>query len=580
MVYSSGPGDAVDVERVLAVAPPEAQVRPHPGGLDQHVDALACEELLVPGGLDVGAQGEGDVGIDVVLRGAGGVVRRRLLAVDGAPRVQRAPGGELGGPSPGGRQHGAAEAQRVPGVAGRRVHEVGHHVDLGVPEVVPSVAGAGHPLGRDALSLGARCGLRELVQAPADGLLELGLVLDLDVGARPVVAQPALLVDELLVHALGAHPVQGAADPGDQLGGRLAARGVVADHLAHQDRHARLGVHPEHVPGQVRGDLVLDLVGVAGLDEVVGPDGERHAGVLASVPEQHPLLVAPVHLGLKHPAGELLGASGVADAVAVTGLVVRLAVGPVDHLGGDRDGHLLVQRRDLVGEDGEVALGEGHHPPGAHQHAVPARGAPQQLATEHPLGEVQGALVGHQVRDRQDHGLVVDVQLEDRRVRRADDGLAHLREPVGLLGMPDAPRLVHAVEERAVVRGVATLLVGATDAQVPVADREQRLGGAQVLVAEELLGQAPLVDRETRPVQVAGQRAARGVRSPVSHISSARSATTRSAPACRRASGPTPRSTPMTSPNPPARPAAAPDTASSTTTARSTGTPRSRAAWT
>ena len=90
VVYSSGPVTPWMWNEPLAVVAPEAEVGPQPGGLDEDLDALAHEEVDVAGGVDVLLERVGDVGVDVVLRGAGGVVGRRLLAVDRAPREQRA----------------------------------------------------------------------------------------------------------------------------------------------------------------------------------------------------------------------------------------------------------------------------------------------------------------------------------------------------------------------------------------------------------------------------------------------------------------------------------------------------------
>src|SRR5699024_12387822 len=76
-----------------------------------------------------------DVRIDVVLRSAGGVVGRGLVAVDGAPGEQRAPLVQLARPLPCLGQQVGAEAQRVPRPARLRERQERDHVDLGVTEV-------------------------------------------------------------------------------------------------------------------------------------------------------------------------------------------------------------------------------------------------------------------------------------------------------------------------------------------------------------------------------------------------------------------------------------------------------------
>jgi hypothetical protein len=64
---------------------------------------------------------------------------------------------------------------------------------------VPVVAGAGQPLGRDRLALGAQAGLQDVEHAHPHGLLQLVVALDLDVGLVPVlVEQLALLAQQPL----------------------------------------------------------------------------------------------------------------------------------------------------------------------------------------------------------------------------------------------------------------------------------------------------------------------------------------------------------------------------------------------
>ncbi|CAH0211428.1 hypothetical protein SRABI128_01981 [Microbacterium sp. Bi128] len=171
-----GPGDAVDVERVrLAVGAvaraPEAEGRPQSCRVDGDVDALAGEELLVTGRADVLRQCEGHVGVDVVLRGAGGVVRRGLFAVDRAPREEGTGLVELVGALAGRGEHKVPHAERVPRPLRRRVRQERQHVHLGVPEIVTAVPRPGDALRGDSVSVGARGGLGELEQAPAGRLL-------------------------------------------------------------------------------------------------------------------------------------------------------------------------------------------------------------------------------------------------------------------------------------------------------------------------------------------------------------------------------------------------------------------------
>ena len=131
-------------------------------------------EEVLPRRVDVLAQGVGDVGIDVVLRCARGIVRRSFLTVDRAPREQGSVLLQILGPAHRCRQHPVTEPQRVAGQTRRCVREERHHVDLGVPEVVAAVPRTADALGRDAHALRSASRLGELEEIPAHGLLQLG----------------------------------------------------------------------------------------------------------------------------------------------------------------------------------------------------------------------------------------------------------------------------------------------------------------------------------------------------------------------------------------------------------------------
>ena len=90
VVYSSGPVTLWMWNKSVAVRRVEPEVLPEACRLDHHLGALVDEEVDVAGGVEVALQRVRHGGVDVVLGGARRVVRRRLLAVDGAPRVQRA----------------------------------------------------------------------------------------------------------------------------------------------------------------------------------------------------------------------------------------------------------------------------------------------------------------------------------------------------------------------------------------------------------------------------------------------------------------------------------------------------------
>ena len=305
-----GPGHAVDVERLLAVAvarAPEAERRPQARGLDRDVDALAVEELDVARRADVLREREAHVGVDVVLRGPGRVVRRGLFAVDRAPREERAVLVELVRAAAGRRKHEVPHPERVARPERRRVREERQHVDLGVPEVVAAVARPGDALRGNALAVGAGRGLRELEEAPAGGLLQVVVPADAHVRALPEPVEPDALPLVLALDALDLDAVERATAAVDELARRHAARGVVAHELRDADRHAGLGLHAEHVLGDVGLDERAGVVLVLGLDEVVGDDGDRHAGFGHPVRERGAPAVLPVLLRLQHALVDALG---------------------------------------------------------------------------------------------------------------------------------------------------------------------------------------------------------------------------------------------------------------------------------
>ncbi|CAH0247633.1 hypothetical protein SRABI76_03160 [Microbacterium oxydans] len=550
-------GHAVDVEGLDAVtgtallddgrAAPEAERRPEPGRLDRDISTLAAEELLVAGRPHVLAQREADVGVDVVLRRAGGVVGRGLLAVDRAPGEQCTSLVQLRRTTAGSRQHVHTGAQRVASPLRRGVREEREHVDLGVPEVVAAVPRAGHTLRRHSGAVGpGRC-LGELEQAPAGGLLQVVASADLHVAARPERGEPFLLALELRLHSFDRDPVERAAAAVDELARRHAAGGVVADELRDADRHPGLRLHAEHVLGDVGLDQRAGVVVVLGVDDVVGDHGDRHPRVGDLVRQRRAHAVLPVLGRLQHAIGDLLGLPRIEPVgLLLLGGIRRSRVDAgtvltVEQLAADRDRRVGVLDGHLETEDREVTLLEAHDALVADAHALAGRRLPDDDALEHAGAHVERAAVLPHVCHVEGHRLVVDVDAHDLGVRRVHDGLADLREPVGLLRVPDRPGLMQPVDEGAVLVGTAPLDVVATEAEVAVAHREQRL--ADALLGVSSLDQPPRVDGKAVAVDhavsvVSFERVGR---------KRERSSTMTVAPAARSASAPVPRSTPITS---------------------------------
>ena len=240
----------------------------------------------------------------------------------------------------------------------------------------------------------------------------------------------------------------------------------------------------------------------------------------------------------------------------------------VDDLGRDRDRSASLDHFDLEGHEREVAVGEAHHAARAHAHLGAARGAPQKIAAQNALAEVDPALVFEEVARGDVERFIVDVQLDDGRIGRVHDGLPGLREAERVLRVLDGPGFVEPVEERAVTCDVAALLGRAAHAEIAVRGRENRFEEAE-LCAGARLDELPLIHGQVHPVHGVGGDFMDA------HASSLRSSTTMVAPASASASWPTPRLTPMTAPKLPAAPACTPLVASSSTTAFSAGTPTS-----
>ena len=202
-VYSSGPVTPLMHEALAALTGEAAEIEPEAGGLDEHLGAVAVQEVAVAGGVDVFAQRVHDVGVDVILRGAGGVVGRCLVAVDGAPGEAGAGMAELARPGPGLGQLVVAVLEDAPRHARVGVDEERQDVDLGIPEIVALIGLAGEAAGTDAVALGAARGLQQLEQVPADDLLLLRrpAAFHLDVGVLPERPDIGLLP---LAHAIEA----------------------------------------------------------------------------------------------------------------------------------------------------------------------------------------------------------------------------------------------------------------------------------------------------------------------------------------------------------------------------------------
>ena len=135
--------------------------------------------------------------------------------------------------------------------------------------------------------------------------------------------------------------------------------------------------------------------------------------------------------------------------------------------------------------------------PGAADADVFARwGRPHQIASEDPVAHVEYPEVLRRACGREEQRFVVDVQLDDRRVGHVDDRLSDARQAERVLGMDDRPCLVETVDEGARLVSRDTLVRATSDAEVPVGQRECRLGATTEPVRPAGLDDPPLVGRE------------------------------------------------------------------------------------
>src|SRR5262249_49600548 len=169
------------------------------GGLhEQRKPRVALELPVVRRGL-VAGHGVRDVGGEVEGRSAGRPVAGALLAADGPPREGGTVEAELLGPLASQVERRVAPAERVAGRVWRGVRQYGEHEPLRVRERVAVVPGTRQPLRRDRALLRPRAGLQRVEDREAHGLLELGVALELHVGAAPELVEiRALPVEKAL----------------------------------------------------------------------------------------------------------------------------------------------------------------------------------------------------------------------------------------------------------------------------------------------------------------------------------------------------------------------------------------------
>jgi hypothetical protein len=187
--------------------------------------------------------------------------------------------------------------------------------------------------------------------------------------------------------------------------------------------------------------------------------------------------------------------SGLRSAAAARGSLVVSGTGSFgDELGLHDDPRRRAVRLDLEEDRRDRTLDERHEARRAHDHALPGRREPADLAAQHALAQVKRALVMLDGPVTQVERLVVDEQPQDLAVRDIDHRLAGLRIAVARFGVGQRAALVEAVEVRAGIARRLALVEVAAQADVAVGEREDRLGVGEQVELQSVLGDRPRVD--------------------------------------------------------------------------------------
>ena len=358
---------------------------------------------------------------------------------------------------------------------------------LGVPEGVALVPGAGEPLARDPPTLGSRGVLQQLEQGEPDGLLQLGVAVDLDVCALPEAVEDRALAREQAVEALVAGDGEGAGELVAQRGQLTVARPRVGHELGERDRLARFQLRAHGEPGVVGRGLAVPVDLSGAVDVVVGGGADQQPGAQGAVHEGEPAAVGVVLLRLERVLEQVVCAG-------VAGQVRLLGVGDEPGLQHDLGGPL--QRTHGVAQGEHAALVQRHQPGGADLDGTPARRAPAQLARERARAEVQHALVVQEAARADVERMALDQQSHRGAVDRVHQRLGRLRVAVPGLGVDHRAQLVHARQVRARHTDRLALVEGSADAETAVRDGEDGLGARQVVELQPGLAQAPGFDGE------------------------------------------------------------------------------------
>lgn len=281
---------------------------------------------------------------------------------------------ELGRAFPGGGQGVEAPAQFLGCGLRRGEGQQGQDERLGVPEGVAVVAGPGEPLGGDGALFGAGVGLEDVEEGEADGLLDLLVAVDLDVGASPEVVEVGPLVLQQPPPAAVRGRRQRRLDLVAHRGPGADAGPAVCDQLLHAQPLSRFQHGGDGQPGHVHVALTARRGPFGAGDDVVGGHGDPEAAAAGAVDQAQPAARGGILLRFQWRLQRLGGAR----------VAVRLGQALVgDQLRLDDDTGTAVDGLHLVRHGGDRPLGQGHQPRGAHPDGRACRGGPLADSFQH-----------------------------------------------------------------------------------------------------------------------------------------------------------------------------------------------------
>ena len=180
---------------------------------------------------------------------------------------------------------------------------------------------------------------------------------------------------------------------------------------------------------------------------------------------------------------------------------VALAVGQrfVGHeLGLHNHPNFPIERLDLVQNRGDSAMSERHQTGRGNANRSPGWRRPLHVSAEDPRAEIQHPFVATELAVPNVKRLILDQQANDLAVGRIDHGLSRLRVAVPALGIRQWPDLIETRQVGPQQPVWLALVEIPPQPDMPVREREHRLGLREPLEVKLDLAQRPRVDQKRR----------------------------------------------------------------------------------